>query len=74
MNMITKLLLETEVAEFLRVSKRTLERWRMNGTGPSFRKHGRRIVYDIADLNDWSGHHKFSSTSNTISMKEKNND
>ena len=56
-------LLETEAAEFLRISRRTLERWRIQGTGPIFRKHGRRVVYARDDLLKWTDNRKANSTS-----------
>ena len=47
-------LLDTaEAAEYLHVSPRTLEAWRVRGGGPLFRKLGRRVLYDPDDLFDW---------------------
>ena len=43
-----------EAAEFLRVNRRTLDNMRWNETGPEFRRHGGRIVYDRAALLAWS--------------------
>ena len=49
-----------EVADILRVSKRTLEWWRLEGTGPSFYRFGKggkaRIVYDAEDVKVWVRH------------------
>ena len=39
-----------EAAAFLTTQHRTLERWRANGTGPTFIKVGRRVAYRRADL------------------------
>lgn len=39
-----------EAAEFLRVNARTLTNWRWAGKGPSYRKHGQRVVYLVDDL------------------------
>jgi len=42
---------EREAAEYLGpVSVRTLQDWRNQGTGPAYARLGRRIAYDIADL------------------------
>ena len=39
-----------EAAEYLRLSPRTLEKQRVLGGGPRFRKFGRRVMYAVADL------------------------
>lgn len=38
-----------EAAAFLRLSPRTLEKQRVIGGGPRFRKFGRRVMYAIPD-------------------------
>ena len=43
-----------EAAERLKLSSHTLNKWRSEGQGPTFRDHGRRIVYHIDDLDTWS--------------------
>ena len=55
-------LTQPEVAEFLRVSERSLERWRVEGSGPRFRRFGRRVVYAQHDLVAWAEGRSFSST------------
>ncbi|MBM3558759.1 MAG: helix-turn-helix domain-containing protein [Alphaproteobacteria bacterium] len=52
-----------EAAELLRVSPRTLERWRLTGGGPNFRRHGKQCLYALADLVAWSDKRTFASTS-----------
>jgi len=52
-----------EAAEFLRLSPRTLEKHRVLGSGPSFRKFGRRVLYAITDLETWADARTFSMTS-----------
>jgi excisionase family DNA binding protein len=47
-------LTEAELAALLKVSPRTLQRWRVEGTGPKFRRHGRRVRYSRADVLAWS--------------------
>jgi hypothetical protein len=40
--------------EYLGLSPKTLEKLRVTGGGPRFRKHGRRVVYRLDDLDAWS--------------------
>lgn len=47
------LLTEIQAAEFLNLSTRTLQAWRIKGGGPCFLKLGRAIRYRQADLNGW---------------------
>lgn len=50
------LLTPKEAAAFLKMSEKTLEKWRSNGTGPKFRKLGHRTVrYQQSDLSNWPG-------------------
>lgn len=43
-----------EAADYLRLKRNTLEKMRRQGRGPRFRKHGRRVLYLIDDLEAWS--------------------
>ena len=52
-----------EAAAWLRLTKNTLEKMRVNGTGPAYRKHGRYVRYHIEDLVDYSNATKRRSTS-----------
>ncbi|WP_442636381.1 helix-turn-helix domain-containing protein [Pseudomonas aeruginosa] len=52
-----------EAAEYLRLSPRTLEKQRVIGGGPKFRKFGRRVMYAVADLDTWADQHSFEATS-----------
>ncbi|MBH9683559.1 helix-turn-helix domain-containing protein [Burkholderia cepacia] len=52
-----------EAAEYLRLSPRTLEKQRVIGGGPKFRKFGRRVMYAVADLNTWADERSFEATS-----------
>ena len=56
-------LTNNEAAEFLRLSPRTLEKQRVIGGGPRFRKFGRRVMYAIADLETWADARSFEMTS-----------
>lgn len=44
----------SEAAALLRLAPRTLERFRLEGSGPRFRKLGRRVVYAEGDLAAWA--------------------
>lgn len=45
MNMRDQRLKAVEAASYLRVSRSTLSKWRMNGSGPPFHRCGPRLVY-----------------------------
>jgi len=50
-------------AELIGMSTRTLEKWRGEGNGPPFLKLGRRVLYAVADLEEWIGSRRRRSTS-----------
>ena len=52
-----------EAASLLRLSPRTLEKQRVLGGGPRFRKFGARVVYAMADLRAWADSHTYGMTS-----------
>ena len=52
-----------EAADYLRLSPRTLEKQRVIGGGPRFRKFGRRVMYAVADLEAWADARSFEMTS-----------
>jgi len=52
-----------EAARFLNLSPRTLEKQRVIGDGPRFRKFGRRVVYALTDLQAWADARAYESTS-----------
>ena len=41
---------QVELSRRWRLSPRTLERWRYQGTGPQYLKVGGRVVYRLADI------------------------
>ncbi|PAQ05471.1 helix-turn-helix transcriptional regulator [Mesorhizobium temperatum] len=43
-----------QAAFYIGLSQRTLEKMRLTGNGPKFRKHGRYVRYHIDELDDWS--------------------
>ena len=51
-----------EAAAFLRLSPRTLEKQRVIGGGPRFRKFGRRVMYAVSDLDAWADARTFEAT------------
>lgn len=59
------LLTPAEVAEILRVTVDTLAKWRCQGFGPEFRKHGRPVFYRRGDVVTWSASRTASSTAQT---------
>ena len=52
-----------EAAAWLRLTKNTLEKMRVDGRGPTYRKHGRYVRYHIEDLVQYSEASKRRSTS-----------
>src|SRR5690606_29012770 len=60
------LLTSPEAAEYLRLSNRTLEGKRVDGTGPRYGKLGvgkrAKVVYRVADLDEWLANHQYTST------------
>ena len=51
-----------ETAEVVRMSVRTLERRRLDGTGPKFVKLGGRVLYRPEDVSAWADARTFAST------------
>ncbi|HUN95797.1 MAG TPA: helix-turn-helix domain-containing protein [Bradyrhizobium sp.] len=47
-----------EAASYLRVSKSWLDKRRVTGGGPPYMKFGRRVVYDMADLDGWAANNR----------------
>ncbi len=43
-----------EAGQFLRLKSNTLEKMRVYGGGPQYRKHGRYVFYHVAELRAWS--------------------
>src|SRR3546814_19221684 len=59
----SKYLRTPDAAQLLGLSPRTLEKHRTFGTGPTYRKHGGRIVYRVDDLRPWAARGVRQSTS-----------
>jgi hypothetical protein len=54
-----------QAATYLNLSPRTLEKLRVIGGGPVFRKFGRRVMYALEDLEGWAAMRRCDSTSDT---------
>jgi len=51
------------VAKYLGLSERTMERLRLEGRGPAFRKFGRRVLYQWCEVLEWADAQRRTSTS-----------
>ena len=58
-----QLLRETDTAELICQSVRTLQKWRVAGQGPSFYKIGRSIRYRRREIIEWIDSRRRTSTS-----------
>ena len=52
-----------QAAEWLGLSPRTLDRYRVTGEGPVFHRFGSRVRYLLADLEAWAKSRRRTSTS-----------
>jgi predicted DNA-binding transcriptional regulator AlpA len=50
---IAKVVTTVEAARLVGLSESTLAKLRLNGNGPIYCKLGRRVVYRLADLEQW---------------------
>lgn len=62
---------QIELAERWRISPRTLERWRWSGDGPKFLKVGGRVVYRLADIEEYERIVSRSSTSEARGLQQQ---
>jgi predicted DNA-binding transcriptional regulator AlpA len=60
---LQSLLSVAQAADHLGMSRSWLDKSRMEGSGPRFRKFGRRVLYHITDLEDWTARRAYQSTS-----------
>jgi helix-turn-helix protein len=65
-----ELLTPLDAAAYLHVSPRTLEKWRMHGGGPRYRKLVHRVVYTQQDLDAWVEEQVRTSTSDPGQLPE----
>lgn len=59
-----------QAAEFLGMSKRTLDKWRVTGGGPRYYKGG-RILYAEKDLLEWLEARNVAHTTEADSLKRR---
>jgi len=53
---------QEHAANFLNLSPRTLEKFRLAGKGPRFLKFGRRVMYTLEHLEQWAESQTRTST------------
>ena len=63
---MSRLLKTLEAARFLSLSPRTLERFRLEGSGPRYCKLRRSVRYRQADLETWLANSARHSTSEAV--------
>jgi len=61
--MTTEILTTAEAAKYVRLSKPTLERFRLIGEGPNYCKLGGAVRYRQCDLDEWLQTRLIRSTS-----------
>ncbi|OOG27669.1 DNA-binding protein [Thioalkalivibrio denitrificans] len=54
-----KLLTTEEAAHYLRLSSRSLIRWRVERRGPPVVRAGRKVMYRLHDLDAWLDRHTY---------------
>ena len=52
-----------EAAQYVGLSRFTLEKYRSHGGGPTYIKLGKRVVYLVSDLDQWLASRRRTSTS-----------
>ena len=70
----SNLLTTNEAAKYVRLSPRTLERYRVTGEGPRFLKIGRLVFYLQTALDDWLKTKARKSTSDPGSGSDSDSD
>ncbi len=53
-------------ADYIGLSPRTLEKFRLSGAGPTYSKVGRAVLYDRQELDLWLAERRRSSTSDDL--------
>lgn len=59
-----------QAAHYLGLSRKTLEKLRVIGGGPLFRRHGHHIVYHIDNLDTWSEERAHHTTHSRVHPPE----
>jgi predicted DNA-binding transcriptional regulator AlpA len=52
-----------QASQLLGLSVSSLAKWRLSGTGPSYSKLGRRVVYQRSQIEEWLRRNSHNSTS-----------
>ena len=60
---------QVELAARLKISPRTLERWRWTGEGPAFLKIGGRVVYRLEDVEAYENGRRCESTVQSTALR-----
>ena len=55
-----------ELSRYLRMSPRTLEKWRAAGQGPPFLKSGACVLYDLDEVDAWLDARRRPSTASRV--------
>jgi len=53
-------LTDRETADLLRVTIRTMMRWRRDGNGPPYTRAGRRLLYSRREIDAWAAGRTFA--------------
>ena len=61
-----KLLNTNEAAPLVGVKPKTLMNWRVVGFGPKHVRAGRKVAYDVADIEAWKAMRRVASTSQPV--------
>lgn len=61
-----RLLSTEEAAPLVGVKAKTLCNWRVAGLGPAHIRAGRRIAYDVTDIEAWKAGRRVRSTSQAV--------
>ena len=60
---------QVELATRLKISPRTLERWRWTGEGPAFLKIGGRVIYRLEDVEAYENGRRCESTVQSVQLR-----
>ena len=55
-----------EAAEYLGLTRSTLDHYRWAGGGPPYHKHGGRVLYHIDDLIAWSNRNRYKDSATRL--------
>ncbi|MGE7207044.1 helix-turn-helix domain-containing protein [Sphingomonas sp. NPDC019816] len=61
-----KLLSTSEAAPLIGVAPKTLMNWRVLGVGPHHIRAGRKVAYDVNDIEAWKAARRVRSTSQLV--------